>query len=136
AAIALNRDEGGNVQVPELEQDCDLDTLFRILMQCQIVDDVLDYRTDALSNLPSFLTSVLSAALAIEWTADTARLYGPPRLRCSVWPLRLSLTALTAASRVAVHGAYWRFALRGPVRTGDVGSTIAGSYPHRSNTPV
>ncbi len=37
--------------------DADLKILFRIVMQCQIIDDVLDYSKDLSAGLPSFLTA-------------------------------------------------------------------------------
>jgi hypothetical protein len=46
--------------------DEDLAILFRIVMQCQIIDDVLDYSTDLEAGLPSFLTGSASLPLAMK----------------------------------------------------------------------
>jgi hypothetical protein len=47
-------------------RDPHLDVLFRIVMQCQIIDDVLDYAKDAAAGLPGFLTASPSLAQAFE----------------------------------------------------------------------
>ena len=54
--------------------DSDVDTLFRILMQCQIIDDVLDYAEDVSAGLPSFLTQSASLPQAMELTATSGTL--------------------------------------------------------------
>ncbi|MBK9241510.1 MAG: hypothetical protein IPL75_14895, partial [Acidobacteria bacterium] len=73
AAMALNPD--GREQDRGEATDADVDTLFRILMQCQVIDDVLDYAEDASAGLPSFLTASASLSQALDLTADAARAY-------------------------------------------------------------
>jgi hypothetical protein len=81
AAIAL-----GNERVEDgiraIDDDHDLATLFRIVMLCQIIDDVLDYAEDVSAGLPSFLTAAASLADALAWTADAARSHA----QRSDWP--------------------------------------------------
>jgi hypothetical protein len=50
------------------QSDADLNFLFRIVMQCQIIDDVLDYREDAAAGLPGFLTGATPLGKAFEQT--------------------------------------------------------------------
>jgi len=99
AAMALNPD-GREQDRGEAHTDADVDTLFRILMQCQIIDDVLDYAEDASAGLPSFLTASASLSQALDLTADAARAYaeGSGRTRKSVFPLRLALWGFTVAA--------------------------------------
>jgi hypothetical protein len=99
AAIALApgavRDD-----VPEIQTDSDVDALVRVLLQCQIIDDVLDYKEDLSGGLPSYLTGCASLSEALELTAGAARSYGA-RLD-AVFPLRFSLAAATLAARFVV----------------------------------
>ena len=93
AAIALQT---------SVKDDDDVDTLCRILMQCQIVDDVLDYAEDASAGLPSFLTASASLPDALVWSAAAARSYSTlsPTLRRSVvFPFRVALWLLTMVAR-------------------------------------
>jgi hypothetical protein len=86
--------------------DADVETLFRIAMQCQIVDDILDYREDAAAGLPSFMTATASLPRALRLTAEAARSYGA-RGECSsgaaVFPLRVALRVLTGAAMLAAR---------------------------------
>lgn len=87
--------------------DCDseVNTLFRIAMQCQIIDDVLDYTEDVSAALPSFLTATASLPQAIELTDKSSRAYASDRSSGSntVWPLRNALIAVTAATTLVVR---------------------------------
>jgi hypothetical protein len=86
-------------------------TLFRIVMQCQILDDVLDYRDDQSLGLPSFLTACTLLSEARALTAEAARRYGDvPELTTAVdvLPLRLALGVVTALTRFAVWAAVAR----------------------------
>lgn len=96
AAIALD---------DESRDDGDMDTLFRILMQCQIIDDVLDYDADRSAGLPSFLTAAPSRPEAIALTADASRRYAEcgPSPSCGAWPLRMALWAASALARLVVQ---------------------------------
>jgi hypothetical protein len=85
----------------------DVDTLFLTLMQCQVIDDVLDYDEDVAAGLPSFLTAAASLPLGFELTAASVRRYaaGSPGLL----PLRVALTVITAMATVVVQGGSWWF---------------------------
>lgn len=84
--------------------DRETDTLFRILMQCQIIDDILDYRADLSAGLPSFLTAAASLPQAMELTARASRHYaeGPGG---SVLPLRMALGVVSALTRLVIGAA-------------------------------
>jgi hypothetical protein len=87
------------------EDDADVDALFRILMQCQIVDDVLDYTEDAAAGLPSFLTASRSLPDAREWIAEAVRCYAavpaPPQARI-VFPFRVALRVFTIVAKLVI----------------------------------
>lgn len=76
--------------------DSDVAVLFRMAMQCQIIDDVVDYRGDLAAGLPSFLTASASLRQSIDATAAAARSYVrvPPAGRGAL-PLEVMLTLLT-----------------------------------------
>jgi hypothetical protein len=87
AAIALNAnslEEG----IRATYCDNDLAALFRMAMQCQIIDDVIDYRRDVSAGLPSFLTASASLPQAVALTADAARSYAASRERNAVKAFR------------------------------------------------
>jgi hypothetical protein len=102
-AIALDTD-GLDEGIRATQGDSDVAALFRIAMQCQIIDDVVDYRQDLSAGLPSFLTASASLPEALAWTADAARAYaasyGSP-VAAAVFPLRAALRAVTALARLA-----------------------------------
>lgn len=106
AAIALHDgrlDEG----IRSTRCDSDLETLFRILMQCQIIDDVLDYPADRAAGLPSFLTACASLPQAMDLTAGASRSYAGGRGRAAgdaVFPLRVALFVVTAVTRIVEAG--------------------------------
>ena len=103
-AIALNAeclDEG----IQATYSDGDVSTLFRMAMQCQIMDDVIDYRKDLSAGLPSFLTTAASLPQAIASTADAVRFYGArrgPSGRSGVFPLEAALYVITLVTKVIV----------------------------------
>ncbi len=105
AAIALHAeclDEG----IRATQCDCDVETLFRVLMQCQVIDDVLDYTEDLAAGLPSFLTASASLPQAMEWTASAARDYAASAARSpgtGVFPLRMALCVFTAVTKLVVR---------------------------------
>ena len=91
--------------------DRDLDTLFRIAMQCQIIDDVVDYAEDRAAGLPSFLTACASLPQAMALTANAARDYAASREHSSgngVFPLRMALRLCTAVTKLVVRVAQRR----------------------------
>jgi hypothetical protein len=86
--------------------DSDVETLFRIVMQCQIIDDVLDYTEDVSAGLPSFLTACASLPQAINLTGKAARYYAASRELPSgkgVFPLRMALSVVTPVAKLVVH---------------------------------
>jgi hypothetical protein len=81
--------------------DADLNILFRIVMQCQIIDDVVDYPQDISAGLPGFLTSSTSLPEALERTRSAALGYaddrGLPRTGAG-FPLRSALLLVSACA--------------------------------------
>jgi hypothetical protein len=85
--------------------DDDFEILFRIIMQCQIIDDVLDYSKDVSAGLPSFLTAVKSLSQAFECTRVSSIAYANVRdLRrtANVAPFRMALFFVSACARAVV----------------------------------
>jgi hypothetical protein len=108
AAIALDR-ECPEQAVRAAQGDLDVETLFRILMQCQIIDDVVDYTEDVSAALPSFLTASRSLTQAMELTAGAARSYGASPKRSpgtGVFPLRVALGVATAVTKLVIRVAH------------------------------
>jgi len=103
-AIALNAeclDEG----IRATHCDSDVAALFRMAMQCQIIDDVIDYRKDLSAGLPSFLTASASLPQAIALTADAVRFYvasRAPSAGGSVFPLEAALHVITLVTKLVV----------------------------------
>lgn len=104
AATAL-----GNLRLADairaISRDADLNILFRIVMQCQIIDDVLDYARDVLAGLPSFLTAGDSLSQAFERTRLAALGYADDRnvsRAGELFPLRAALFLLSAGVRLAI----------------------------------
>ena len=91
--------------IQAIRAEGDLEILFGIVMQCQIIDDVVDYSKDAAAGLPSFLTASESLLEAFELTCQAARCYandqGVPRSG-KVLPLRLALFAVSAIAKLVV----------------------------------
>lgn len=85
-------------------EDRETDTLFRILMQCQIIDDILDYPADLSAGLPSFLTAAASLPQAMELTARAARHYAASP-EGSVLPLQVALGVVSAMARLVIAAA-------------------------------
>jgi hypothetical protein len=94
-------------QIPSSTRDADLDTLVRILLHCQVIDDVLDYRADLASGLPSFLTACASLPEALALTAAAVRTAASQRASTvtALFPFRVALWISTAAASVAVRAA-------------------------------
>jgi hypothetical protein len=92
---------------------CDefLEILFRIVMQCQIIDDVLDYAKDVSAGLPSFLTASKSLPQAFELTRLAALGYADDRdlpRSGDVYPLRLALMLVSACAKLVILLGRWR----------------------------
>lgn len=109
AAIALydaRLDEGVRATV----SDADVRVLFRVLMQCQIVDDALDYADDVAAGLPSFLTACASLPQSIAFAAAAARSYGAPEpAAAGILPLRLALRVVSKGAALSMRLAERRY---------------------------
>jgi hypothetical protein len=85
--------------------DRDVAALFGMAMQCQIIDDVVDYREDLSVGLPSFLTAAASLPQAMAWTAEAARSYAASRegpARGGVFPLEVALRVITGVTKLVM----------------------------------
>lgn len=81
--------------------DRDVHTLFRMALQCQVIDDILDYREDVAAGLPSFLSATASWSESMDLTAEAARSYGSSGQ--GVLPLRLALSLVSGVARLVVR---------------------------------
>jgi hypothetical protein len=91
--------------------DAGLDLLFRMAMQCQVIDDVLDYSEDLSGALPSFLTASRSLPEAFELTRNASLAYadlrGRPRTP-DLLPLRIALFLLSTCTNLVMALGRWR----------------------------
>jgi drug/metabolite transporter (DMT)-like permease len=99
AAIALNA-ESLEEAVRATHGDSDVAALFHMAMQCQIIDDVIDYKEDLSAGLPSFLTASASLPQAVALTAEAAQSYSTSH---GVFPLRVALSVITSVARLVVR---------------------------------
>jgi hypothetical protein len=124
AAIALGEErvEDG---IRAIHEDHDLATLFRVVMLCQIIDDVLDYAEDVSAGLPSFLTAAASLPHALAWTAEAARGYtkcldwprsGRPRSG-GVFPLRAALFVVSVFTTLVIRTSHWQHRMAWALRS-------------------
>ena len=81
--------------------DRNVDTLFRMALLCQVIDDVVDYRADLSAGLPSYLTSTARLSDAVKWTARAARSYGAHGQ--GVLALRVALSAASTVAQLFVR---------------------------------
>lgn len=93
-------------------------------MQCQIIDDVLDYAQDASAGLPTFLTTSASLPQAIEWTTQAARNYAANQdlpHSGDIFPLRFALFVVSAFAKLVIRVRHWlvRTDSAGPVQVAD-----------------
>ncbi len=91
--------------------DEDLETLYRIVMLCQIIDDVLDFKKDKDDGLPTFLTAHASPSQALSLTSKAAKQYFDQRSLSSsphVFPFSVALWGVSALAKVAIMYGYWR----------------------------
>ncbi len=103
-AIALNA-ECLDEAIRATYCDSDVGALFRMAMQCQIVDDIIDYRKDLSAGLPSFLTASASLPQAIALTGDSVRVYAAirrPSAGGGVFPLEAALHVMTLVTKLVV----------------------------------
>ncbi len=106
----------------------DLGILFRIVMHCQIIDDVLDYSQDMPAGLPGFLTASKSFPQAFELTRLAARGYADDRdlpRTGDVFPLRIALFAVALLTKLVLCLSGWRRRVAGGMLTGKKSHTIA-----------
>ena len=99
--------------------DRDVTTLFRMAMQCQVIDDLVDYKKDLSAGLPSFLTASVSLPQALALTAKAARSYAASPERSpglAVFPLRTALQVLSAVTTLV--GRIAHTVCRAPVARG------------------
>jgi len=83
----------------------DFNLLFRLAMQCQVIDDLLDYWPDRAAGLPSFLTACKSLPEALELTRQAAREYAGGRRAARVagaFPLRAALALVSTGTGLVV----------------------------------
>jgi hypothetical protein len=83
----------------------DLNLLFRLAMQCQIIDDVLDYSQDVSAGLPSFLTACESLPRALALTQRAARAYADDRPTArtpDLLPLKAALALVSRCTGLVV----------------------------------
>ena len=104
--------------------DAELNLLFRIVMQCQIMDDVLDYREDCEGGLPTFLTAVTSRGQALELASKASSAYARHTPGQGICLLRAALLVTSGCAKgVIVLGRWskWRdqetLPLSGPANT-------------------
>ncbi len=110
--------------------DADLKILFRIVMQCQIIDDVLDYPKDLAAGLPSFLTATKSLPQAFELTRLAALGYADDRdlpRTGDVFPLRSALFLISAFTKLLFVLRHWSNHLSRPRSRRRSASTSARS---------
>ena len=89
----------------------DLNLLFRIVMQCQIIDDVFDYSSDRAAGLPSFLTVPGSLAHGFEWTREAAQRYATLQESPQpghLFPLRAALCLVSTGAKLILSIARWK----------------------------
>ncbi len=98
--------------------DSDVAMLFGMAMQCQIIDDVVDYRDDLSAGLPSFLTAAASRPQAMAMTADAARSYAASRggsPGSGAFQLEVALRVIAAVTKLVIAVA----------RRGDIRNVLA-----------
>ena len=114
AATAFG-DEGVETGIVTTHRDDALEILFRIVMQCQIVDDILDYAKDASAGLPSFLTAAASLPQAIELTALAAGDYATssdlPKSG-EMFPHRVALFGISTLTKLVIRLRRWEYRFR------------------------
>ncbi len=94
---------GGMVDSESFHADTELDALFRIVMLCQIIDDVIDYPTDLSAALPGFLTATASLPRALALTAQAGKEYATGITRTktgAIFPLRIALILVSVITRL------------------------------------
>lgn len=127
--IASKSVSNGQVDLP-YHSDDGLEILFRIVMHCQIIDDILDYAQDASAGLPSFVTATSSLSEAFELTAKATRQYGfagDLSKSKALFPLRMALHCVSTLTKLVIHIRFWNIA---------AGGTKAVDVMEQSSRPV
>ena len=90
--------------------DDGLEILLRIVMQCQIIDDVLDYSRDSSAGLPSFLTASQSLPQSFNLTRLAALGYADDRNLTrsgDMFCLRLALIVVSTCTKWVIAVDRW-----------------------------
>lgn len=105
----------GNLTIEEgiraTHRDEEVETLYRIVMLCQIIDDVLDFTSDEKDGLPSFLSAHASPSQGLALTLDAATQYaGRVGLSSSpqAFPFRVALWGTSMLAKVVILFGQWR----------------------------
>lgn len=91
--------------------DVNLQILFRIVMQCQIIDDVFDYSKDVARGLPGFLTASSELIDTFQLTSQAARHYANGSSTSKDRPLfalRIALMAVSVIAKTMIMLGRWR----------------------------
>lgn len=110
-AATANGNPSLDEAIGQIGTDPALNLLFRIVMQCQIIDDVLDYSKDTSAGLPSFLTSSESLARAFDLTRRATSGYADDRAlpqTGELIPLRLALLGVSTCAKLVIALGSWR----------------------------
>jgi hypothetical protein len=110
-ATTSNCTQGLDEGIRATYRDAGLNILFRIVMQCQIIDDVLDCTKDRSAGLPSFLTSLESLPQAFERTRLVAIGYADDRdlpRTGDLLPLRSALLLVSTCTKLILVLGRWR----------------------------
>jgi hypothetical protein len=93
-----------------IDREAEFMILFRIVMQCQIIDDALDYFEDISAGLPSFLTACTSLPQSFKLTRlatlNYARDHDVLRAR-KTFALRAALFLVSTCARLVIVLQYW-----------------------------
>ncbi|QDU51247.1 hypothetical protein [Gimesia panareensis] len=95
-------------------QTADFELLFRIVMLCQVIDDVIDYRQDADAGLPGLMTCSTSPTRALKLTSASAARYADQRSLSTspaLFPFRLALWGVATLTRATLFYGYCRLSL-------------------------
>jgi hypothetical protein len=97
--------------IRSIDRNADLQLLFRLVMECQVIDDVVDYSRDCAAGLPSFLTVFDDMPRGFEFARSAALGYADVRQlpwNGDDFPWRLALRAASICARRVVFGGSWR----------------------------
>ena len=95
--------------------DFDLQMLYKIVMQLQIIDDVMDFAKDNAKRLPGFLTASESLQESFQLTQHATRSYAVTEGDIhteSLLPLRIAHIVVSAITRLLVTLGRWRQRIR------------------------